>query len=72
VSRRRNDVPPILADKHHAAASIFTADGLLREARRQKALPLTTVPSVCALDPDGDLVRRLVAEGGARRDPAWA
>jgi uridine phosphorylase len=72
VSRHLDDAPPILTDKHHAAPSIFTADGLLREARRQKALPLATVPSVCALDPDGDLVRRLIAEGAARRDSTWA
>jgi uridine phosphorylase len=66
-----DEIPPILEDKHHAAPSIFTADGLLREARRQKALPPATVPAVCALDPDGDLVRRLVAQGDARRDRAW-
>jgi len=30
------------------------------------------VPPVCILDPDGDLVRRLVADGAARRDVAWA
>jgi uridine phosphorylase len=66
------NAPPILTDKHHAAPSVFTADGLLREARRQKALRLAAVPSVCALDPDGDLVRRLIADGDARRDPAWA
>jgi uridine phosphorylase len=65
------DIPPILTNKHHAAPSIFTPDGLLREARRQKALPTTRVPSVCALDPDGDLVRRLIAQGDARRDSAW-
>jgi hypothetical protein len=67
-----DETPPILTQKHHAAPSILTPRGLLREARRQKALPLGVVPSVCALDPDGDLVRRLIGEGDARRDPAWA
>jgi uridine phosphorylase len=72
VSRHLDDAAPILTAKYHAAPSIFTPDGLLREARRQKALPLASVPPVCALDPDGDLVHRLIAEGGARRDSAWA
>lgn len=30
------------------------------------------MPPVCVLDPDGDLVRRLAADGAARRDAAWA
>jgi uridine phosphorylase len=72
MSESLSAIPPILTDKHHASASIFTPEGLLREARRQKALPATTVPSVCVLDPDGDLVRRLIAEGSGRRDPTWA
>lgn len=64
--------PPILTDKHHAAPSVFTPEGLLREARRQKGLPDAAVPRVCVLDPDGDIVRRLVATGAAQRDPLWA
>lgn len=67
-----DDVAPILAGKHHAAPSVFTPEGLLREARRQKALPAAAVPPVCVLDPDGDIVRRLVADSAAHRDPAWA
>lgn len=63
--------PPILADKHHYAPSAFTAENLLREARRQKALATAAVPPVCVLDPDGDIVRRLVADRAAQRDPAW-
>jgi uridine phosphorylase len=64
--------PPILADKHYDTPSAFTPENLLREARRQKALSAAAVPAVCVLDPDGDLVRRLVADGAARRDVAWA
>jgi uridine phosphorylase len=30
------------------------------------------IPSICVLDPDGDIVRRLIAEGRATRNPAWA
>lgn len=64
--------PPILADKHHAAPSVFTPENLLREARRQKRLSPAPVPDVCVLDPDGDLVRQLAASGRGDRDPAWA
>jgi uridine phosphorylase len=68
----RSTTPPILADKHYDTPSAFTPENLLREARRQKALSAAAVPPVCVLDPDGDLVRRLVADGAARRDVAWA
>src|SRR5581483_11787708 len=63
--------PPILAGKHHSAPSAFTAENLLREARRQKGLTAATVPAVCVLDPDGDLVRRLRSAGCAQQDTAW-
>jgi hypothetical protein len=64
--------PPILDDKHHAEPSAFTPENLLREARRQKGLPIAKVPGVCVLDPDGDIVRELLHTGRARRDPSWA
>jgi uridine phosphorylase len=51
---------------------VFTADALLREARRQKNADAMTVPAVCVLDPDGDLVRRLKSSGRAFRDDQWA
>jgi len=63
---------PILEDKHHAEPSAFMPENLLREARRQKGLPVATVPVVCVLDPDGDIMRELVQAGHARRDPSWA
>lgn len=66
------DNPPILSHKHYAAPSEFTPENLLREARRQKRLPATSVPAVCVLDPDGDIVRTLVATKRAKHDPAWA
>ena len=65
-------VAPILTGKQHAAASAFTPENLLREARRQKGLAASPVPEVCVLDPDGDIVRRLRAAGRAQQDPAWA
>ncbi len=63
---------PILRHKHYAVASAFEPDALLREARRQKNLPTSTVPATCVLDPDGDMVRRLRAAGRIAVDPAWA
>ncbi len=64
--------PPILTAKHHTAPSVFTASNLLREARRQKSLPEATVPRICVLDPDGDIVRYLLATNQAVLDPHWA
>lgn len=64
--------PPILAEKHYAAPSVFDVANLMREARRQKRLPPGDVPPVCVLDPDGDLVDYLRASGQARPHLAWA
>ncbi len=72
MPQRLNFLPPILAEKRYDAPSAFTPESLLREARRQKGLATAPVPSVCVLDPDGDLVRRLTRGGRAVRDPAWA
>lgn len=51
--------------------SLFLPSALLREARRQKGLPVVDVPAVCILDPDGDIVRRLNSTGRAKRFDAW-
>ncbi|MBM2323305.1 MULTISPECIES: nucleoside phosphorylase [Roseobacteraceae] len=64
-------VPPILSDKHHESPSAFTPESLLREARRQKGADTVAVPKVCLLDPDGDIVRQLRAEGRVRRHEGW-
>jgi uridine phosphorylase len=64
--------PPILSCKDHAAPSAFRPENLMREARRQKALPAVEIPAVCILDPDGDIVRHLRASGRAQRHPGWA
>jgi len=52
--------------------SAFVPENLLREARRQKGLPLANVPVVCVLDTDGEILRELSSAGRARRDPSWA
>ena len=63
----RIEAPNILAAKAHGAPSVFRPENLLREARRQRGLPDAAVPAVCALDPDGDIVRaRAGATGGQR------
>src|SRR4051812_37826889 len=63
---------PILARKHYHDSSVFTAENLLREARRQKNLAQAPVPAICVLDPDGDLVEYLQATNQARRHMTWA
>lgn len=63
--------PPILAGKSYDTPSAFTPENLLREARRQKAAAVQPVPDICLLDPDGDIVRRLQAEGRAQRHEGW-
>lgn len=65
-------LPPILADKHYDESSTFVPANLLREARRQKGLADRSVPEVCVLDPDGDIVRQAKDARRAVRDPHWA
>ncbi len=63
---------PSWRERDSTAPSVFQPESLLREARRQRGLPLRNVPAVCALDPDGDLVRHLRRTGQARPSPGWA
>lgn len=64
--------PPLLKHKAYQAPSAFAPENLLREARRQKNIPDASIPPVCILDPDGDIVRHLVATGQATQHPGWA
>ena len=64
--------PPILRHKRYETPSAFTPESLLRETRRQKGLANIAVPDICILDPDGDIVRHLVASKRAHRLTAWA
>ncbi|MEZ4667733.1 MAG: nucleoside phosphorylase [Anaerolineae bacterium] len=64
--------PPILENKIYDASSVFTAENLLREARRQKAITEGSIPTVCILDPDGDIAAHLIATGQAVVHPHWA
>lgn len=65
-------LPPILSNKQYEAESVFTPESILRESRRQKGLNNASMPAVCVLDPDGDIVRYLERAGRARRDAEWA
>jgi uridine phosphorylase len=71
VLGRDTGIAPILDKKDHGAASVFEPKALLREARRQKGLVIEDVPAVCILDPDGDIVRHLKCNGGAKPAPGW-
>lgn len=64
-------IPPILDNKHTSMSSVFAPAALLREARRQKRLATSKVPSVCIFDPDGDLVRELRQTGAAKPFADW-
>jgi uridine phosphorylase len=64
-------LPPILENKDPKSPSVFLPSALVREARRQKGLSVVDVPEICMLDPDGDIVRRLKAEGRAKRFDGW-
>jgi uridine phosphorylase len=68
----RRALPPIILGKDYDLPSAFTPENLLREARRQKGLAVGPVPEICVLDPDGDIVRYLLAAGRAGRHPQWA
>jgi len=58
--------------KSYEQPSAFEPENLLREARRQNAIPLGKIPPVCVLDPDGDMVNYLVRSGMATLDKYWA
>ncbi|MBR1274885.1 nucleoside phosphorylase [Bradyrhizobium sp. AUGA SZCCT0283] len=63
---------PLVVSKDHKAPSVFRPEALLREARRQKGLPLVAVPEICVLDPDGDVVRHIKRKGNGRTHEGWA
>jgi uridine phosphorylase len=63
---------PIVDGKDYQAPSVFRPEALLREARRQRQLPLIAVPEICVLDPDGDVVRHLKRTGRGRIHEGWA
>jgi uridine phosphorylase len=69
--KQKGDAAPLLQNKSPEAASVFSPDALLREARRQKGLAALDVPAICIFDPDGDILRHLRKSGQAARFDAW-
>lgn len=69
---RNGEIPRMLRRRDHDEPSVFLAKNLLREARRQRGVAEGAIPSVCLLDPDGDIVRHLVGAGRATRSNVWA
>ena len=68
----RAGAAPLIERVDHAAPSIFRPENMLREARRQKGLVAGTVPPVCILDPDGDIVSYLRRHHAATPSRHWA
>ena len=64
--------PLSLVRTDHAEPSVFQPESLLREARRQRRRDDQSVPDVCLLDPDGDVVRWLQQTDRGRRLESWA
>ena len=64
-------MPPLHDNKNPSSPSVFAPAALLREARRQKGIAAVDVPSVCILDPDGDIARRLRRVGEAKPFEGW-
>ena len=62
----------ILKNKNYTEPSVFQPENLLRESRRQNGIPLGKVPTVCILDPDGNLVDYLKSKNGAIMNKYWA
>ncbi len=72
MTGNKDSTPPILHHKKYEQPSVFAPENLLREARRQRGVPEGRVPEICVLDPDGDIVRNLLAAGKATLHPNWA
>jgi uridine phosphorylase len=63
---------PLTSNKAYSTPSVFLPENLLREARRQKGIEEGNIPSICVLDPDGDLAEYLLNTDKASLDKYWA
>ncbi|MFD1588149.1 nucleoside phosphorylase [Halorientalis brevis] len=66
-----SETSPLFEAKAFDEQSVFRPSALLENARRQKDLPERSVPDICILDPDGDIVRQLMATDEAAKDETW-
>lgn len=62
---------PLFEAKQYTEASVFAAENMIREARRQKDITDKNIPEICVLDPDGDLLRYAQLHG-ATLCAGWA
>lgn len=62
----------IINNKYYNEESVFKPENLLREAKRQKSLPDGNIPSICLLDPDGDILAYLQRTGKTALNKSWA
>ena len=62
---------PLFRHKAYDEPSVFRPENLLREARRQNEVEEGTVPPVCLIDPDGDVVDRLQETDRVEPHPHW-
>lgn len=62
----------LLKHKYYQEESVFKPENLLREAKRQKGKKDCNVPSICLLDPDGDLSEYLLKTKQASLNECWA
>lgn len=62
----------ILENKYYQEESLFKPENLLREAKRQKNLTDCEVPSICLLDPDGDILDYLLRKEKVVLNKCWA
>jgi len=62
----------ILENKNYVEPSVFQPENLLRESRRQNRIVHGDIPSICILDPDGNLVDYLKIRNEAVISKCWA
>ena len=63
---------PLIERSDHHAPSVFLPEAMLKVARRQKGLRDGSVPPVCVLDPDGDIVDFVRRHHRAEPSLHWA
>ena len=72
MSSVQDETIAILKHKSYDETSLFQPINLLRESRRQNSINHGEIPSICILDPDGDLVNYLKNRSKATINKYWA
>jgi len=62
----------LLRARDYDAPSVFLPENLVREGRRQLGKEDGSIPEICFLDPDGDIVRYLRQTGLGKVSESWA